>query len=84
VNPQGGNIGNLNEDTEALIDASKEVGLEVKCSENQVYVQNFWGSGLCPSYRNKEIQNDVSETGSVSVLMRREKGSYSFKSLRKS
>jgi hypothetical protein len=31
-------------------------------------IQNYWGSGICSSSGMKKIENDVSETGSVSFL----------------
>jgi hypothetical protein len=45
--------------------------------------QNYFGSGLCPSSGIMELEHDVSETGSVSVLSRREEDSYAVGSLRR-
>jgi hypothetical protein len=46
-------------------------------------IQNDWGSGFRPSFLIKKLEHDVSITGSVSVLRRREEDVNSVGSLRK-
>jgi hypothetical protein len=46
--------------------------------------QNYWDSGLCPSFGIKKLEHDISETGSVSILRLWEENTYSVGSLRKS
>jgi hypothetical protein len=52
----GINIDTINENTETLIDASKEVGLEVNVEKtNYMLVSCYWSAG---QNRHMEIEND--------------------------
>jgi hypothetical protein len=53
--------------------------------EHKFHKYNYWGSGLCPSSRIlRTRKHNILETGSLSMLRRREEDTYSVGSLRKS
>jgi hypothetical protein len=65
-----------------VIGLESEISLDPKDSVDGVW-HTYWGSGICPSFRIKETEEYVSETGSVSVLSWREEDAYSDGPLRK-